>query len=60
MKKPITLKIFTVVTGLFLLILVVQWIFVSSFFDRLYIKNINANIYSSLDEVTEDLHEAGS
>ena len=60
MKKSITLKIFTVVTGLFLLILVVQWIFVSSFFDRLYIKNINANIYSSLDEVTEDFHEAGS
>ncbi len=28
MKKSITLKIFTVVTGLFLLILVVQWIFV--------------------------------
>ena len=60
MKKSITLKIFTVVTGLFLLILVVQWIFVSSFFDRLYINNINANIYSSLDEVTEDFHEAGS
>ncbi len=34
--------------------------FCQQLFDRLYIKNINANIYSSLDEVTEDFHEAGS
>lgn len=60
MRNSITMKIFAVVTGLFLFILVVQWIFISSFFDRLYINNINSNIYSSLDEVTSDFHEAGA
>lgn len=60
MRNSITIKIFAVVTGLFLFILVLQWIFISNFFDRLYINDINANIYSSLDEVTEDFHEAGA
>lgn len=60
MRNSITMKIFAVVTGLFLVILAVQWIFISSFFDHLYIKNINANIYSSLDEVTKGFHEADS
>lgn len=60
MRNSITMKIFAVVTGLFLLILVIQWIFISHFFDRLYIDNINTNIYSSLDEVTSDFHEAGA
>lgn len=60
MKNSITVKIFAVVTGLFLFILLIQWIFISNFFDRLYIDNINASIYSNLEEVTEDFHEAGS
>ncbi len=60
MRNSITMKIFAVVTGLFLFILIIQWVFISNFFDRLYVSNINANVYSSLEEVTEGFHEAGA